>query len=69
MQNNIRKLIENKDLKFIDVINKIEISKSYFYDVMNGNSVPTLSIARKIAEVIGESLDEVFPDNYLKESE
>lgn len=69
MQNNIRKIIKIKKLKIIDVISNVGISKSYFYDVMNGNSIPTLSVARKISEVIGETLDNVFPNDELKESE
>ncbi len=66
MQNNIRKIVQNKNLKITDLINETKLSKSYFYDVMNGNSVPTLSVARKIAEVIKEPLDEVFPNDDLK---
>ncbi|MCR1933826.1 MULTISPECIES: helix-turn-helix transcriptional regulator [Clostridium] len=69
MQNNIRKIVQNKNLKITDLINETKLSKSYFYDVMNGNSVPTLSVARKIAEVIKEPLDEVFPNDDLKESD
>ncbi len=60
-QNNIRKIIEEKDLKIIDVIKEIGVAKSYFYDVMNGTSVPSLPVARKISEVLEEDLDYVFP--------
>lgn len=67
MLNNIRKIISDKGLKITDVISQTELSKSYFYDVMNGESVPTLTVARKIAEVIKEPLDEVFPNDDLKE--
>lgn len=66
MLNNIRKIITSKGLKITDVINQTELSKSYFYDVMNGDSVPTLTVARKIAEVINEPLDKVFPNDDLK---
>ncbi|WP_443660102.1 helix-turn-helix transcriptional regulator [Clostridium algidicarnis] len=62
MINNIRKIIETRDLKVTDLVNETKISKSYFYDVMNGESIPTLSIARKISGAIGYPLDEVFPD-------
>lgn len=69
MLNNIRKIIKNKGLKITEVIAQTDLSKSYFYDVMNGESVPTLRVARKIAEVIKEPLDEVFPDDDFKESD
>lgn len=67
MLNNIRKIISDKRLKVTDVITQTELSKSYFYDVMNGESIPTLKVARRIAEVIKEPLDEVFPNDDLKE--
>ncbi|WP_243447645.1 helix-turn-helix domain-containing protein [Clostridium tetani] len=62
MKNNIKKIIKEKNLKITDVINQTELSKSYFYDVMNGNNVPTLTVARKISDAINETLDKVFPD-------
>lgn len=68
MLNNIKKIITDKGLKITEIINQSELSKSYFYDVMNGTSIPTLKVARKIAEVIGESLDTVFPNDDLKEA-
>lgn len=63
MENNIRKIIKEKQLKIVDIINKSGLSKSYFYDVMNGNSVPTLTMARLIAKVIEAPLENVFPDH------
>ncbi|MBV4429401.1 helix-turn-helix transcriptional regulator [Clostridium tyrobutyricum] len=62
MINNIKKIIKTKNLKTKDLINKVGISKSYFYDVINGNSTPTLKIARKISDAMESSLDEVFPN-------
>lgn len=43
------------------MIEQTGLSKSYFYDVLNGKSVPTLTNAIKISKVIGVPLDELFP--------
>lgn len=69
MNNRIREIIEKKGLKVSYVIAKSGLAKSYFYDVMNGKSIPSLFIARKIAEVIGVPLDELFPDENSIEKE
>ncbi|AFK87735.1 helix-turn-helix domain protein [Thermoanaerobacterium phage THSA-485A] len=61
LENNIRQAIKNKNLKISDVIEQTGLSKSYFYDVLNGKSVPTLTNAIKISKVIGVPLDELFP--------
>lgn len=68
MNNRIRQIIEKKGLKISHVISESGLAKSYFYDVMNGKSIPSLANARKIAEVIGVPLDELFPnENSIKE--
>lgn len=65
MKNNIRQALEDKGLKISYVIEKTRLSKSYFYDVMNGVSVPSLLIARKIEEVLEVPLNELFPNSNL----
>jgi transcriptional regulator with XRE-family HTH domain len=69
MGNKIREIIDEKALKISRVIEKTGLSKSYFYDVMNGVSVPSLANARKISEVLKAPLDQLFPDEVSKESE
>jgi len=63
VQNNIRQAIEERGMKISFVIDKTGLAKSYFYDVMNGKSVPSLSNARKIADVLGVRLSELFPED------
>ncbi|APC41559.1 helix-turn-helix transcriptional regulator [Clostridium estertheticum] len=62
MNNKIREFIKDKGLKASDVIKETGLSKSYFYDVMNCNSIPSLTNARKISSTIGVTLDELFPN-------
>jgi transcriptional regulator with XRE-family HTH domain len=68
MENNIRQAIKNKNLKISEVIEQTGLSKSYFYDVLNGKSVPTLTNAIKISKVIGVPLEELFPALNSKEA-
>jgi len=60
MNNNIKQTIDDKNLKIIDVLEKTGLSKSYLYDVMNGTSVPSLVIARKIADALEVEVEDIF---------
>ncbi|MGL5153127.1 MAG: XRE family transcriptional regulator [Clostridium sp.] len=62
MRNNIKNIIECNGLKIVYVIEKSSLSKSAFYDIMNGKSIPSLVNARRISEVLGHALEEVFPN-------
>ncbi|KMT21569.1 helix-turn-helix transcriptional regulator [Clostridium cylindrosporum] len=66
MENNIKKTINEKGIKTSYVIEKSGISRSSFYEIMNGNSVPSLINARKIAVSLGVSVDDIFPNNKCK---
>lgn len=60
MPNNIRKIIDENGLKIVHVIEKTNISKSHFYDIMNGNANPSIANAIKIAEVLKVTVEELF---------
>ncbi|WP_142414422.1 helix-turn-helix transcriptional regulator [Hathewaya massiliensis] len=61
MTNNIKELLNENHIKVSEVIEKTGLSRSHFYDVMKGNSIPSLLVARKIADAIGVRLEELFP--------
>lgn len=63
MSNNIRRIIETKGLKIVFVIEKTNISKSHFYDIMNGDANPSITNAIKIAEILEVTVDELFSLN------
>lgn len=65
MRNKIKQIIKNNGLKISDVIKKTGLAKSYFYNVMNGESVPSLVNARKISDAIGVSINEIFPNENM----
>jgi len=67
LKNQIQKIIQESGLKVSFVIGKVGLAKSSFYEIMNGNAVPSLANARKICAVLNKKLDEVFPNDKLKE--
>ena len=68
MKNKILEIIKENGLKTNFIIKKVGLAKSSFYDIANGNSIPSLSNAIKISKALNKNLDEVFPDcNFKKE--
>lgn len=67
MSNKIRQAIKEKGLKISYVIAETGLAKSSFYEVMNGKSIPSLENARTISRIIGVPLDELFPEENIKE--
>lgn len=68
MSNDEKEIIQSKGMKTTYVIEKVGLSTSSFYEIMNGKAVPSLMNARKIADVLEISLDELFPEeNFNKE--
>ncbi len=52
-----------KGLTATEVIEKTGFSKSYFYDVMKGVTVPSLINSRKLSKVLDVHLNELFPED------
>lgn len=63
MNNKIQEIIKSKGLKSGYVIKKSGISRTAFYSIAAGESVPSLSNARKICDALDEDLDKVFPND------
>ena len=61
--NNIKTLAGKKGVKISEIIRLTGLSKSYVYDVINGKSIPTISVAQKISKALGVPMTEVFPDD------
>ncbi|SDL09765.1 helix-turn-helix transcriptional regulator [Natronincola ferrireducens] len=69
MKNKIKEVLKGRGIKVSYVLSVTGFSKSYFYDVMKGKTVPSLMNARKIAEAIEVPLDELFPVEKLSKKE
>jgi len=68
MHNKIRQVIKERGLKISHVIAKTGLAKSSFYEIMNGNSIPSLENARIIANVVKVPLSELFPEKDFSNS-
>lgn len=62
MANKIREIIKDNGLKASFVIDRTGLSKTGFYAIANGESIPSLHTARKISKVLNKTVDEVFPE-------
>jgi len=69
MNNKIKETIQKKGMKTTYVIEKVGLSTSSFYEIMNGNAVPSLMNARKIADVLEVPLDKLFPEDDFKKGD
>ncbi len=69
MKNKIKETIQKKGMKTTYVIEKVGLSTSSFYEIMNGKAVPSLMNARKIAEVLEVPLDKLFPEDDFKKED
>ncbi|MFR4583920.1 helix-turn-helix domain-containing protein [Clostridium cadaveris] len=69
MNNKIKEIIRNRGVKVTYIIEKVGLSTSSFYEIMNGKAVPSLMNARKIADALDVSLNELFPEDDFKEED
>jgi len=65
--NRIAQICEIKNVKIIDLSRNTGLARSYVYDVIKGKSIPTIKTGRKIAEFLGVSLEELFPEEDKRE--
>lgn len=61
MENNIRKLAKEKGIAIAEIIRISGLSKSFFYEILNGEARPNLENAYKIANALNATVTEVFP--------
>lgn len=65
MNNKIKEILEKKGIKKSFVIQTTGLSKSAFYEIMNGNAIPSLANARLISDAVGVPLNELFPEENM----
>jgi len=61
----LKELRKKYDLSVKDIANTVGISTSHYYKIEEGIRNPTLKIAKKIAEILGKNVDEVFFEKEL----
>lgn len=60
MANNIDKFIREKGIKVNFICEKAKVSRNHFLEIRKGNINPSIVTAKRIAEVLGVSIDELF---------
>lgn len=59
--NNLKQLRGNKSQK--EIADKIGITTSHYGFIENGDRQPSLKVAKKIADVFGKKIEEIFFDS------
>lgn len=54
--------LKSNGMSISEIIQIIGIGRSSFYDIMNGEQVPKLDTANKIAIALNVDIKELFPD-------
>lgn len=58
--NLVKELRLNKKLSQNDLAVKVGVTPKYIGFIENGERSPSLNVAKKISEVLGKSIDEIF---------
>ncbi|MBC2459388.1 helix-turn-helix transcriptional regulator [Clostridium beijerinckii] len=64
MNNNLRKIIKERNLKYDDISRDINIGRTTIYQIANKKSIPSVEIALKLSRHLEIPLTELF---YLEE--
>ena len=60
MREQLRKLRIEKGLSVEDAASMVGISPSHYYKIEQGRRNPTIAVARRIADVLGSTVDALF---------
>ncbi|MEM3573301.1 MAG: helix-turn-helix transcriptional regulator [Nitrososphaeria archaeon] len=59
--NKIREFRKEKGLRQVDLAKRVGICQSEISDIETGKRRPNIYLAKRIAEVLGKNVNEVFP--------
>lgn len=62
MGNKIKQYAEDKKMSILELSKSTGITRGYIYSLINDDSIPSISLARKLAHKLGTSTDKLFPD-------
>lgn len=63
MNNNIKEICKAKEISISKLARAAELSRSHVNKIIDGETTPTIKNARKISNVLGATLEEVFPED------
>ena len=64
--NNLQKMLPFSGMNQQELADKVEVSRVMLSKYIRGKSVPSVIVARKIANALGCTVDELFDDTYIK---
>ncbi|MBL4651296.1 MAG: helix-turn-helix transcriptional regulator [Flavobacteriales bacterium] len=65
MKNNVKKLRKECNLTLQDIADITGLSKSYLCELEKGKYCPSLRYARVISNALNNTMDKVFPDEWM----
>ncbi|SFE50833.1 putative transcriptional regulator [Lentibacillus persicus] len=66
MRTNLRNIRLNQGYKdVVEIANSVGISTSYYYKIEQGKRNPGIDLAKRIADVLNHTVDELFFDQSL----
>jgi len=63
MNNNLRQLREDKNIKQVVLAKDLGITNDYLSSLERGVRTPSFKLAKKIADYFGTTIDEIFFNN------
>lgn len=68
MRHKLRASRENKKLSVQEFANMLNISSSFYYKIEQANRNPTILLAKKIADILNDTVDRLFYAEKLDET-
>lgn len=60
LRNNLLKIRKNKGFTVHEIALKLNISDSFYYKIEQGIRNPTINLAKKISDLLGENIEDLF---------
>lgn len=67
-KSNLKKIRQEQKITGIELAKKVGVSHAMIYMIENGDRTPGMKLAKKIADVLNKSIEEVFFDDYCHET-
>ena len=59
---NLKPIMDKQDITGYELAKRTNVSTSHISDIINGKKQPTLPIAKRIADALGVTIDELIDD-------
>lgn len=68
MRKKLKETRIRKNIEVKEIAQKLGISESYYYKIEQGRRNPTINLAKKIVDLLGGTIEEIFFDSELDET-